>query len=109
MGAASSCSSFQSYDAGVTLASGAVAHYVVAPRCPHPDGVSDADWTILGATRSILDRVGSPTPSRSSSLLPASGFDYAHAAFGANGAGLGSACGLGAENPGVSPRAPFSP
>jgi len=66
-GAASSCTNFGSYDAGVTLATGAVAHYVVAPRCAPPDGVSLTDWTVFSATGSIVD----PSAARSRPCPPA--------------------------------------
>jgi hypothetical protein len=91
-GNAVSCVDFASYDAGVTLASGAVAHYVVVPRCSPPLGVSQTDGVALAAISSVIDRIGSPTPSLTSSASGWAAFDPSHGGFALGGEGLAGAC-----------------
>ena len=91
-GPATSCVDYQSYDAGVTLPSGAVAHYVVVPRCPSPRGVTQAEWTSLAAISSVIDRIGNPTPSRASTETAWAGFGVSQGGFAFGGAGLAGVC-----------------
>jgi len=92
---ARSCADFTSYSAGVTLATGAVAHYVVVARCPSPiRGVSQSEWTAHAAVNGIMDAIGNPIPSMAPAVTSGWGgaFDVAHGGFALAGAGLGSVC-----------------
>jgi len=96
-GGARGCTDFASYDAGLTLATGAVAHYVVVPRCAPPRGMTQAKATLLATTASIIDRIGNPNPSLNGTGDTGwAGFDGAagNGGFGFAGGGLASACSL---------------
>ena len=118
-GGMTSCTTFRSYGAGVTLEGGAVAHYVVAPRCaappewPRPSGPSSppapASWNTIGNPMASLAPSPSP-PSGPSSTSGWASFDGPHAKFGAFGAQLASACTLSVVSiqgtPAIRPSGP---
>jgi hypothetical protein len=93
VGGAAGCADFQAYDAGFQLRSGAIAHYVVVPRCAPPLGVVQAEWTAKVAISAVLNRIGNPVPALVPSASQTASFDPEHAGFSLGGAGLAQACG----------------
>jgi hypothetical protein len=108
-GSAVSCQDFDTYDMGVTLASGAVAHYVVDARCSPVPGMTQTEWLVLGGGSSAVDRIGSPTPSMSSTASGWAGFDAPHQAFASTGGELSTACTPAVLRLGGSPAREIGP
>jgi hypothetical protein len=84
---AKSCVSFGSYHAGVTLASGAVASYVVVPRC----GAS-IDALTAAMTSAVDSAATNPIPTASNTSMGYWGFGQGYAGYDAFGPEVGTAC-----------------
>jgi hypothetical protein len=89
-----SCKDFASYHAGATLAGGAVANYVVMPRCPAlPGDAIQTDWLTASATQMIVAAATNPVPSLAATSEGWAGYDANHFAFELEfGREVGTAC-----------------
>jgi hypothetical protein len=94
VGTRTSCSGFSAYHAGATLSDGAIASYVVMPRCAAPAGdATQTDWLTSGATQMIATAATNPIPSLDSVNAGWARFDADHYAFElAFGGEVGTAC-----------------
>jgi hypothetical protein len=87
-----SCTSFGAYHAGATLTSGAVANYIVVPRCAPGTGQTQTDELSASMSGMVVAAVTDPIPSLTATMTGWGGFDAAHAAFDNLGREVGSAC-----------------
>jgi hypothetical protein len=87
-----SCSGFAGYHAGATLPSGAVANYVVIPRCPPGTAVTQVQLLTETLSALVVSAATNPIPSLSSTMTGWETFDTAHAAFTLYGGETGTAC-----------------
>ena len=87
-----SCASWFSAHLGVTLASGAVASYVIAPRCPAAPGETELDTLTSPTTAMIVSAATDPIPSSTPKTWGWANFDADHAAFATPGPEVGTAC-----------------
>jgi hypothetical protein len=92
LGTAQSCSSFGGYHAGATLPSGAIANYLVIPRCTPPSGTTQVDSLSEAMSGLVVSAATDPIPSLTPSATGWAGFDTAHAAFYVLGGEVGTAC-----------------
>ena len=91
-GTAHSCTSFGGYHAGATLASGAVANYLVIPRCTPATGQTQVDSLSGAMSGLIVAAATDPIPSLTVNATGWADFDAAHAAFDNLGGEVGTAC-----------------
>jgi len=92
LGSSNSCTDFGGYHAGVTLGTGAVANYIVLPRCTPAMGVSQTDDLTGTMSALVISATCNPVTSLSSSQSGWQGFDVPHEVFGNLGSEVGTAC-----------------
>jgi hypothetical protein len=91
-GTLKSCTDFGGAHFGVTLTGGAVANYVVLPRCTPTGTLTQLDELTATATAMITSSATNPIQTQSGSMQGYAGFDQAHAAFNFVASEVGTAC-----------------
>jgi hypothetical protein len=87
-----SCTSFGAYHAGATLTSGAVANYIVVPRCAPGTGQTQTDELSISMSGILVAAATDPIRSLTPTMTGWASFGAAHIAFDNLGGEVGSAC-----------------
>jgi hypothetical protein len=91
LGTATSCTDFNGYHAGVALGTGAVANYVVIPRCAPGTGETQTDELTGVLSSLVVSAATDPIPSLTPTTTGFASFDALHLAFGVYGGEVGTA------------------
>jgi hypothetical protein len=91
-GTAHSCQDFTAYHAGVMLTGGAIASYIVLPRCAPTGNQTAIDALTEPLTSMVVSAATDPITSLTPATAGWAGFDTPHAVFGAFGGEVGTAC-----------------